>query len=87
MSQLPKFRVKLKAAHAATGLSPYAVAKRTGVAQNTVKKYVEVDEVITERLESSLLVLMAFYGVDWRSPSVVEVIEDEELKAPIAVPA
>lgn len=75
---VPRFKVNLKAVHDNTGLSPYAVAKQTGLAKNTVLKYVASSNLITERLESSLLTLFRFYGVDWRDPSIVDVVDVAE---------
>lgn len=83
------FRIKLKKAHDATGLSPYRVWKLTGVAQNTIRKYVDVDEVIADRIESVVVRLAEFYGVDWRDPEVVEVVQvGEDKDSPeIKIPA
>lgn len=73
-----KWVIRIKALHDKTGLSPYMVAKESGVAQNTVKKYVEEEEVIVERFENTLLALLRFYGADWRDPKVADVIEVDE---------
>lgn len=75
---MQRFRVRLQSHHAKTGLTPYKVGKLTHVAQNTVKKYVMRDEVITDSLELAVIALSHFYGVDWRDPAIVEVIEVEE---------
>lgn len=71
-----RFKVKLKAAHEKTGLSPYAVHKATGIAQNTVRKYVQ-EEIIVDYIPMTVVALADFYGVDWRDPEVVEVIETD----------
>lgn len=73
-----KFVIRLKPIHEKTGLSPYAVAKKINAVQNTVRKYVDSDEVVTDRLESVVLELCDFYGVDWRDPSIVEVVGELE---------
>lgn len=72
-----KFVVRLKKAHEATGLSPYAVWKNTGVAQNTILKYVATDEVFADRIEMPVIRLAEFYGLNWRDTSVIDVIKDE----------
>lgn len=71
----PRFRIHLQDAHKDKGLSPYKVALLTNVAQNTIKKYVEPEEVVVERIEGVLVSLIEFYGLDWRDPAVIEVIE------------
>ncbi|MAU11093.1 MAG: hypothetical protein CL607_14835 [Anaerolineaceae bacterium] len=76
MAQIPRFKVYLKDAHDATGLSPYMVGKKTGVSTNTVARYVSENGILTDRIEGVLLALINFYGLDWRDPKVVEIIED-----------
>jgi transcriptional regulator with XRE-family HTH domain len=71
------FRINLKTAHEKTGLTYYAVAKKTGLAQNTVRKYAE-NEVVSPYLPTAVVVLAAFYGLDWRDPAVVEIVESSE---------
>lgn len=81
MAKLPKhFVISLKDAHERTGLSAYKVGKQTGVATNTVAKYVNEDHVETERLEIAVLRLLDFYKLDWRNPDVVQIVyhEDDE---------
>lgn len=73
-----KFKIKLKAAHDKTGLTFYAVAKQTGIASNTVQKYADVDVVISDYIPTTVIRLAQFYGVDWRDPSVVEIVEEAE---------
>ncbi len=73
-----KFRVRLKAVHEQTGLTHYAVAKRANVAINTVVRYTSADEMVLDRVETSLVRLLAAYGLDWRDSSVVEVVEDDD---------
>lgn len=72
----PKFRIHLHDAHKQSGLSPWKIYKRTGIAVNTVRKYIEPKEIIADRIEGTLVALIEFYGLDWRDPSVIEVIED-----------
>jgi hypothetical protein len=87
---MAKFIVKLKKAHDATGLTPYAVSKRTGIAINTVVRYTEADAVEVANLAASVIRLAEFYGLDWRDPAVVEVIEeatDPEDETPLLSPA
>jgi len=78
-----KFIIRLKAIHDKTGLSPYAVAKQTGVVQNTVRKYVDVDFVESNQLPVAVIELCKFYGVDWRDSSIVEVEDDPETESPL----
>lgn len=78
MVDIPKFRIKgLKAAHDKLGLSPYMVSKKTGIAIGTIDKYTSEDEVVTARVEGSLVALIQFYGLDWRNPNVVELAFEE----------
>jgi hypothetical protein len=86
---MAKFIVRFKAAHDATGLTPYAVSKKTGIAINTVVRYTEVDAVEVANLAPSVIRLAEFYGLDWRDPAVVEVIEDignPKRETPLLVP-
>ncbi len=71
-----KFVIKLKAIHDQTGLTPYAIAKRTGLSQATVRKYVDVDQVTSDYLHIAIFTLAEFYGVDWQE--IVEVQNGEE---------
>lgn len=70
-----KFKISLHNIHRERGLSVYRVAKISGMNKNTILKYVSNGDVVTERLESAVLDLAAFYGADWRDPSIIEVIE------------
>lgn len=80
-----KFRIRLKPVHEKSGMSPYKVWKKTGVAQTTVRKYVDADEVIQTYIPNVVVTLANFYGVDWRDPAIVEVIEeDPEIKTPLS---
>ncbi len=72
------FRIRLRDAHQRSGLSAYAVGKRTGIAQNTIRKYILQESVIAYHLEGQLIDLIGFYGEDWRDPAIIEVITDNE---------
>lgn len=72
-----KFIVKLKAVHEASGYSRYRVAKDTGLSLNTVKKYLAEETVECGYLPMQVIQMANFYGVDWRDPAVVELIEEE----------
>ncbi len=79
MADKPKhFVVNLKPAHDKLGLSPYMVAKQTGVAINTVVKYTATENLVIERVEIALIILMNFYGLNWRDPNDVKVIYEDE---------
>lgn len=84
-----KFRIRLKQIHDRTGLSPYAVWKKTGISQTTIRKYVTTDEVVQAYLPDIVVALANFYGVDWRDPSVVEIVEDDlpEIETPLSLMA
>lgn len=68
--------VHLKAAHEASGLSKYRVSKDTGIAMNTVAKYVDEESVQLSYIPAAVLELISFYGEDWRDPKIIEVLED-----------
>jgi len=78
-----KFVVKLKPVHDKTGLSYYAVSKLSGVVINTVKKYSAADRLEAHRFDISVVKLCRFYGVDWRDPQYVEIMEDGEEEADV----
>lgn len=78
--------IKLKDAHEKSGLTAYAVAKELNLNANTVRKYVNQDNVM-QYIPVHVIQLAEFYGVDWRSSEIVEVIEEEEIKTPLAIPA
>jgi len=69
------FRISLRDAHQRSGLSAYAVTKRTGIAQNTVRKYILPESVTAERIEGLVIELTKLYGVDWRDPAIIDVVE------------
>ncbi len=72
-----KFRVRLKAIHEATGLTQYAVAKQSGVSINTVVRYTENDEILLDRFEPIVVKLLKFYGLNWRDPDVIEIVNEK----------
>lgn len=78
------FVVRLKSAHDEKGMSPYAVSKKLGIAQNTVIRYTAEDSVITTKVEPSLMKLIRFYDLDWRDPEVLSFfpVENEEDENP-----
>lgn len=89
-----KFIIKLKPVHEASGFSQYSVHKETGMSLNTVKKYIgdksPDDGVEVRYLPTEVIILCQHYGVDWRNPSIIQVIEDdaeEEIKTPLAATA
>jgi len=74
---MKKVIIKLKKAHDATGLTPYAVSKQVpGVSYNTVRKYVSLDRIEGSSIPLEAILLAEFYGLDWRDPDVIEVVED-----------
>ena len=85
---MKRFKVKLHQAHVASGLSYYEVSTRTGVAANTVARYVKKDEVIVDKIETPLLKIAEFYGFGWnRLQDFIEIVEDPtpgESKTPLA---
>lgn len=70
-----KFRIRLRPTHLKSGSTYYRAAKGSGVAPNTVQKYVQVDEIISDTIPTTVVALANYYGVDWRSPEIIEVIE------------
>jgi hypothetical protein len=72
-----KFLIKLAAVHKKSGLSPYAVARATGLNENTVRRYV-TEDVPSERIYSHIVTLTDFYGVDWRDPAIIEWVSDSK---------
>jgi hypothetical protein len=74
-----KFRITFKEVHDRTGLTAYAVAKQTGLTENTVRKYVYVDEIVTDYIHSAIITLAKFYGLAWDDPAIVEIVEENDL--------
>lgn len=71
-----KFLIKLNAVHDQSEKSVYRVTKDTGLVYNTVKRYV-TNVVEAELLSRDVIKLAEYYGVDWRDPAVIEIIDDE----------
>lgn len=71
------FRIKLKDRHLPLGLTSYAVAKTLGINQNTVRKYL-TEEITQSYLPADVIYIAKFFGLDWRDPSVVEVVEESD---------
>lgn len=71
-----KFVVRLREAHLASGLSKYRVARDNKVSDNTISKYVDEDFVSFGQLPTQVIKLCEYYGVDWRDPQIVQIIED-----------
>lgn len=75
---MQKFWIKgISKAHAQSGLTVYRVQQDLDMNYNTVQKYVTRD-IVTERLPPEIEKLAAYYGLDWRDPNVVSVIEVED---------
>jgi hypothetical protein len=85
-----KYRIRLKAAHDATGKSPYEVAADLRMSNNTVRKYAENEEVLQDQITIGIAILAKYYGVPYSSVvDVVEVDDDTEgqTKTLLAIPA
>ena len=82
-AQLPAFffRIKLKEAHDATGLTAYMVGKQAGVAVATVEKYA-AGNVEQLRIPVAVATLCDFYGVDLFD--VVEIVKVDNPPEPLA---
>jgi len=86
-----QYVIKLKGAHINAKLTPYAVARDTGLNYNTVNKYLSND-VKADVLPAHVITLCEFFHLDWRNSEVIEVINVEDkspgqFKTPLAVPA
>lgn len=73
-----KFRVRLGKAHRESGLTQYAVIRDTGINKNTVRRYIRDDEVLVDKIETPLIMLIGFYGLDWHDPAVLDIVEVDE---------
>lgn len=72
------FKIKLNRIHEQyENLTAYEVAKQLNLNENTVRKFL-TSEVIRERLPNHVIEIAEFYGVDWKNPDVVEIIEVDE---------
>lgn len=72
-----KFKIQLKNAHEEKGLTVYAIAKQLKLSQTTVRKYID-QAVLSSYLPTVVIDLANFYGVDWRDPSIVDVVDVAE---------
>lgn len=73
-----KFRVRLGQIHNKSGLTQYAVIRDTGINKNTVRRYIRDDEVLVDKIEIPLILLIQFYGLDWHDPAVLDFVEVED---------
>ena len=71
-----RFRVKLQQLHRNAGVTPYRVAKDLGISRSTVHRYIDHDIVEVAKIETNVVRMAEYYGVDWKD--VVEVIDPEE---------
>jgi hypothetical protein len=77
-----KFVIRLREAYLRSGLSGYMVAKRTGISQNTVRRYILPESVIIGHIEAPAIELAKFFDVDWRDPAIIDVIEVNDEASP-----
>lgn len=73
-----KFVIKLGPVHERSGLTRYRVAKDLNLSHNTVAKYVDEPQIVVDYITPMVTALCDYYGVDWRDPAIIELIEDEE---------
>lgn len=76
---MTKFLVKLKATHDASGLTAYRVAEETGLSHATVRRYATSNAEV-DTIQQAVIILAKFYGVNWRSPEIIEVIAEDPEK-------
>lgn len=80
---MKQFKINLKPIHDASGLSCYEVAKRlresfgVSISKTTVGKYAD-GEVTQKQLPDVVVILCEFYGVNWRDPSVIQIVDVDE---------
>lgn len=72
-----QYIIKLKDAHKKAKLTPYAVARDTGLNYNTVNKYLS-NEVTADVLPAHVITLCEFFGLDWHDSAVIEVTDTED---------
>lgn len=77
----PRFKVKLSKFHKESGKSVNQVHKDTGLNYNTIANWVKEDRE-AENIPNHLVQLIAYYGLDWRDPKVIEIIEATEPTEP-----
>jgi len=71
------FKVRLSEAIKGTNQTTYIVAKHSGVTFNTVKKYA-AGTVETPYITGEVALMCEYLGLNWRDPSVVEVVKTED---------
>lgn len=81
---MKRYMINLTDAHKVSGLTAYKVHQQltqrfgsTFIDKRSVDKYTS-QIVITQRLPVFIVELCAFYGLDWRDPDVVQVIDMPE---------
>lgn len=72
-----QYLIKLKGMHEKANLTPYAVARDTGLNYNTVNKYLS-NNVKADVLPAHVITLCEFFRLDWHDPAVIEVIDVKE---------
>jgi len=84
-----QFKVKLKPVHEKSGLSKYRVQKDLNLSYNTISRYVDEPEVVVGFISPEVVGMCTYYGVDWRDPAIIELIENEETESesPLLAPA
>lgn len=73
-----KFVIKLGPVHEKSGLTRYRVAKDLNLSHNTVAKYVDEPEIVVDYITPMVIGMCDYYGVDWRDPAIIEVLEEDE---------
>jgi sugar diacid utilization regulator len=71
-----RFVIRLHTAHDGS-LSPYAVAQKLNISENTARKYME-EEIVSKTLRLAVIHMAELFGVDWKDSHIVKVIEVEE---------
>lgn len=81
---MKKWRIDFRRANENAGNpTAYRVAKETGLAEATVRKYIYAEPIETEYLHSVIITLADFYKLDWHDPTIVQVIDNPEIKTPL----
>ena len=70
-----RFVIRLKGAHQASGQSYAEVKRAIGNISPTTVGYYASQERISKRVPIEVIQMAEHYGVDWRDPAIVEVIE------------
>jgi len=74
------FRINLMQAHNDSNLTAYMIAKKLRengfkISKATVNRYA-FSVIYQKELTEAVLHLCEFYGVDWRDPAIVDVVEE-----------